>query len=126
GPCAACVHACRDPSGCSWAARGAVQDHNIGSGQFTRAAPRATNTSNITPEDAWASQYRTSYRIVANSPRSLASLMQCVQAETKGRWLQLCPLAIDERNPDKFGAICREFVQLLEAKTQRLRKELPH
>ena len=43
--------------------------------------------------------------------------MQCA---TKERWLELCQLAIFERDPDKFAAISRELWQLLAAKQQRL------
>ena len=43
--------------------------------------------------------------------------MQCA---TKERWLELCQLAIVERDPDKFAAISRELWQLLAAKQQRL------
>ena len=43
-----------------------------------------------------------------------------MEGETRKRWEQLCSLAETEQDPDKFLALHREIVALLESKEVRL------
>lgn len=43
--------------------------------------------------------------------------------ETRKEWEHYCALAEIEENPDKFGAITREVVRLLDEKQVRLNRE---
>jgi len=43
-----------------------------------------------------------------------------MQAETKERWIHLCSLAAEEKDPARLTRLVREICELLEAKQRRL------
>jgi hypothetical protein len=48
-----------------------------------------------------------------------------MQGEVKERWMHLCALAAEEKDPARLTALIREICELLEAKQHRLEMKPP-
>jgi hypothetical protein len=48
-----------------------------------------------------------------------------MQGEVKERWMHLCALAAEEKDPDRLTELIREICELLDAKQHRLKMKPP-